>query len=83
MNPEKVRSDLKEKVIRYQEECFEALYNYWHFGKAERSQNPQPNYRLRKCKLTKKRCRLSLISITVCEKPTSLLCWHTMSIIVG
>lgn len=37
INPEKVRSDLKEKVIRYQEECFEALYNYWHFGKAERS----------------------------------------------
>ncbi|MFU2098269.1 phage antirepressor N-terminal domain-containing protein [Mannheimia haemolytica] len=36
INPEKVRSDLKEKVIRYQEECFEALYNYWHFGKAER-----------------------------------------------
>ncbi|MDW0618191.1 phage antirepressor N-terminal domain-containing protein [Mannheimia haemolytica] len=38
INPEKVRADLKEKVICYQEECFEALYNYWHFGKAERSQ---------------------------------------------
>ncbi|SPY32484.1 phage antirepressor N-terminal domain-containing protein [Pasteurella canis] len=25
INPEKVRSDLKEKVIQYQEECFEAL----------------------------------------------------------
>ncbi|MCB4228030.1 phage antirepressor N-terminal domain-containing protein [Mannheimia haemolytica] len=37
INPEKVRADLKEKVICYQEECFEALYNYWHFGKAERS----------------------------------------------
>ncbi|MDO9674932.1 hypothetical protein Q7548_11235, partial [Glaesserella parasuis] len=24
------------RVIQYQEECFEALYNYWHFGKAER-----------------------------------------------
>ncbi|MDW0618195.1 phage antirepressor N-terminal domain-containing protein [Mannheimia haemolytica] len=36
INPEKVRADLKEKVICYQEECFEALYNYWHFGKAER-----------------------------------------------
>lgn len=36
INPEKVRPDLKEKVIRYQEECFEALYNYWYFGKAER-----------------------------------------------
>ena len=36
INPEKVRVDLREKVIQYQEECFEALYNYWHFGKAER-----------------------------------------------
>ncbi|EEY09235.1 phage antirepressor N-terminal domain-containing protein [Mannheimia haemolytica] len=36
INPEKVRADLKEKVICYQEECFEALYNYWHFGKSER-----------------------------------------------
>ncbi|MFD0965317.1 phage antirepressor N-terminal domain-containing protein [Seminibacterium arietis] len=36
INSEKVRADLKEKVICYQEECFEALYNYWHFGKAER-----------------------------------------------
>lgn len=43
INPEKVRPDLKEKVICYQEECFEALYNYWHFGKAERSQNPEQN----------------------------------------
>ncbi|MDC4234801.1 phage antirepressor N-terminal domain-containing protein, partial [Pasteurella multocida] len=34
--PEKVRSDLKEKVIQYQEECFEVLYNYWYHGKAER-----------------------------------------------
>ncbi|MGX2975837.1 phage antirepressor N-terminal domain-containing protein, partial [Ursidibacter arcticus] len=36
INPEKVRADLKDRVIQYQEECFEALYNYWHFGKAER-----------------------------------------------
>ncbi|MDG6459820.1 phage antirepressor N-terminal domain-containing protein [Glaesserella parasuis] len=36
INPEKVRPDLKDRVIQYQEECFEALYNYWHFGKAER-----------------------------------------------
>ncbi|MCT8549977.1 phage antirepressor N-terminal domain-containing protein, partial [Glaesserella parasuis] len=33
INPEKVRPDLKDRVIQYQEECFEALYNYWHFGK--------------------------------------------------
>ncbi|MDO9914007.1 phage antirepressor N-terminal domain-containing protein, partial [Glaesserella parasuis] len=36
INPEKVRPDLRDRVIQYQEECFEALYNYWHFGKAER-----------------------------------------------
>lgn len=36
INPEKVRPDLKDRVIKYQEECFEALYNYWFKGKAER-----------------------------------------------
>lgn len=30
INPEKVRADLKVKVIQYQEECFEVLYNYWY-----------------------------------------------------
>lgn len=38
INPEKVRPDLKDRVIQYQEECFEALYNYWYLGKAEKSQ---------------------------------------------
>ncbi|WP_065237114.1 phage antirepressor N-terminal domain-containing protein, partial [Gallibacterium genomosp. 3] len=38
INPEKVRPDLKDRVIKYQEECFEALYNYWFKGKAERTQ---------------------------------------------
>lgn len=32
INPEKVRSDLKAKVIQYQEECFEVLFNYWNNG---------------------------------------------------
>ena len=41
INPEKVRADLREKVIQYQEECFEALYNYWFKGKAERTINPE------------------------------------------
>ncbi|WP_082985595.1 phage antirepressor N-terminal domain-containing protein [Gallibacterium genomosp. 1] len=35
INPEKVRPDLKEKVICYQEECFEALYNYWNKPKQQ------------------------------------------------
>lgn len=32
INPEKVRADLKAKVIQYQEECFEVLFNYWNNG---------------------------------------------------
>ena len=34
INPEKVRPDLKEAVIQYQEECFEVLHNYWTKGVA-------------------------------------------------
>lgn len=34
INPSKVREDLREKVVAYQEECFEALYAYWHQGVA-------------------------------------------------
>ena len=29
INPEKVRADLKDKVMRYQEECAGVLYQYW------------------------------------------------------
>ncbi|TNG91720.1 hypothetical protein FHQ28_11700 [Pasteurellaceae bacterium USgator11] len=32
INPDKVRSDLREKVIQYQEECFQALHDYWTKG---------------------------------------------------
>lgn len=32
INPAKVREDLREKVIAYQEECFEVLYKYWNEG---------------------------------------------------
>lgn len=39
INPEKVRPDLKETVIQYQEECFEVLYSYWTKGVAI---NPRP-----------------------------------------
>lgn len=34
INPEKVRADLKAKVIQYQEECFEVLHDYWTKGVA-------------------------------------------------
>lgn len=34
VNPERVRADLREKVIMYQEECFIVLYNYFEKGAA-------------------------------------------------
>lgn len=41
INPNKVRADLKEKVIRYQEECFEVLYQYWQGNTVSRQANAQ------------------------------------------
>ncbi|EIP9122078.1 phage antirepressor Ant, partial [Salmonella enterica] len=35
INPEKVRADIRDKLIKYQEECFTVLYDYWTKGKAE------------------------------------------------
>lgn len=42
INPNKVRPDLKEKVIRYQEECFEVLYRYWNEGAVSQQQINSP-----------------------------------------
>ncbi|MDT3722922.1 phage antirepressor N-terminal domain-containing protein [Pseudomonas oryzihabitans] len=36
ISPNKVAPELREKVIRYQEECDNALWNYWTQGVAER-----------------------------------------------
>ncbi|MFZ6732436.1 phage antirepressor N-terminal domain-containing protein [Undibacterium sp. Ji42W] len=36
INPSKVKPELREKVIRYQEECDDALWNYWTQGTATR-----------------------------------------------
>ncbi|EPO1377491.1 phage antirepressor N-terminal domain-containing protein [Escherichia coli] len=35
INPEKVRADIRDKLIQYQEECFTVLHDYWMKGKAE------------------------------------------------
>ncbi|MFU70947.1 phage antirepressor Ant [Escherichia coli] len=35
INPEKVRADIRDKLIQYQEECFTVLHDYWTKGKAE------------------------------------------------
>lgn len=32
VNPSKVREDIREKVILYQEECFQVLHDYWTRG---------------------------------------------------
>lgn len=34
INPAKIKPEIREKVIQYQEECFEALHDYWHTGHA-------------------------------------------------
>lgn len=34
INPEKVRSDIRDKLIQYQEECFTVLHDYWNRGVA-------------------------------------------------
>lgn len=38
LNPNKVRSDLKERLENYQEECFLALWDYWTEGVARRDE---------------------------------------------
>ncbi|EIN2464714.1 phage antirepressor Ant [Escherichia coli] len=35
INPEKVRADIRDKLIQYQEECFSVLHDYWTKGKEE------------------------------------------------
>ncbi|MBI0676994.1 hypothetical protein HCH73_08090 [Citrobacter koseri] len=35
INPEKVRADIRDKLIQYQEECFTVLHDYWNKGGAE------------------------------------------------
>lgn len=37
VNPAKVKPEIREKLIAYQEECFEALFQYWHGGVAIRT----------------------------------------------
>lgn len=34
INPQKVRSDIRDKLIQYQEECFTVLHDYWNKGEA-------------------------------------------------
>lgn len=36
INPAKVRDDIRDRLVRYQEECFTALHDYWNKGTAIR-----------------------------------------------
>lgn len=36
INPSKVRADIRDKLIAYQEECFTVLHDYWTKGSAVR-----------------------------------------------
>ena len=36
INPAKVREDIRDRLVRYQEECFTALHDYWTKGAAIR-----------------------------------------------
>ncbi|MFP1749180.1 phage antirepressor N-terminal domain-containing protein [Lonsdalea quercina] len=38
INPAKVRADIRDKLIQYQEECFTALHDYWTKGVAARKE---------------------------------------------
>lgn len=35
INPEKVRADIRDKLIQYQEECFTVLHDYWTKGEVK------------------------------------------------
>lgn len=35
INPERVRADIRDKLIQYQEECFSVLYEYWSKGEVK------------------------------------------------
>ncbi|OGK06570.1 MAG: hypothetical protein A2W80_13705 [Candidatus Riflebacteria bacterium GWC2_50_8] len=40
INPSRVREELRAKIIQYQNECDDALWNYWTKGSAKRSESP-------------------------------------------
>jgi len=42
INPKKVRAEIREKIELYQNECDDALWDYWTKGRAERNQHLDP-----------------------------------------
>lgn len=41
INPAKVRDDIRDRLVRYQEECFTALHDYWTDGVAVKAKTPK------------------------------------------
>lgn len=46
INPNKVKPELRDKIIRYQEECDDALWDYWTKGSATRAGAPSTTQRI-------------------------------------
>lgn len=46
INPKKVKPELHDKIVRYQEECDDALWNYWTKGSSERVGAPNINQQI-------------------------------------
>lgn len=46
INPNKVKPELRDKIIRYQEECDDALWDYWTKGVASRPGAPNTTQRI-------------------------------------
>lgn len=46
INPSKVKPELRDKIIRYQEECDDALWDYWTKGSASRPGAPNTTQRI-------------------------------------
>lgn len=42
ISPNKVRSEIRERVIRYQEECDDVLYEYWTKGQVSNPRSMEP-----------------------------------------
>ncbi len=46
ISPNKVKASIRDKVIRYQEECDDVLYEYWTTGEVKKKKSKQPpNFR--------------------------------------
>ncbi len=46
ISPNKVKASIRDKVIRYQEECDDVLYEYWTTGEVKKKESKQPpNFR--------------------------------------